>query len=131
MGVEPYLVSSSVVGVVAQRLVRKICPRCKTPYRPSHGEMLLLKMKEPTPLYKGTGCPACNFSGYKGRKGIHEIIVVTREIRDLINRAATTDQLSQTAIRQGTVTLRDSCTQLVLDGTTTVDEMLKVTYSVE
>ena len=131
MGVEPYLVSSSLVGVVAQRLVRKICPRCKTPYRPSHSEMLLLKMKDSVPLYKGEGCPACNFSGYKGRKGIHEIIVVTREIRDLINRGASADQLSQTALRQGTVTLRDSCTQLVLDGTTTVEEMLKVTYSVE
>lgn len=131
MGVEPYLVSSSIVGVVAQRLVRTICPRCKTPYRPSHSEMLLLKMKESTPLYKGEGCPACNFSGYKGRKGIHEIIVVTREIRDLINRGSSADQLSQTAIRQGTTTLRDSCSQLVLDGITTIEEMLKVTYSVE
>ncbi len=131
MGVEPYLVSSSLVGVVAQRLVRHICPRCKTPYRPSHSDMLLLKMKEPTPLYKGEGCPACNFTGYKGRMGIHEILVVTREIRDLVNRQATADQLAQTAIRQGTTTLRESCTQLVLEGKTTVEELLKVTYSVD
>lgn len=131
MGVEPYLVSSSVVGVVAQRLVRKICPRCKTPYRPSHSDMLVLKMKEPSPLYKGEGCPACNFTGYKGRMGIHEILVVSREIRDLINRAASPDQICQTAIRQGTVTLRDSCSKLVLEGMTTVEELLKVTYSVD
>jgi type IV pilus assembly protein PilB len=131
MGIEPYLVSSSLVGVVAQRLVRNICPRCKAPYRPSHSDMLALKMKEPTPLYKGEGCAACNFSGYKGRTGIHEIIVITREIRDLINRGATTDQITQTAIRQGTTTLRESCAQLVLSGVTTVEEMLKVTYSVE
>ncbi len=131
MGVEPYLVSSSVVGVVAQRLVRNICPRCKTSYRPSHSEMLQLKMQEPSPLYKGEGCPACNFTGYKGRMGIHEVLVVTREIRDLINRRATTDQLCQTAVRQGTVTLRESCTKLVLDGLTTVEELLKVTYSVD
>jgi type IV pilus assembly protein PilB len=131
MGVEPYLVSSSLVGVVAQRLVRKICPRCKTPYRPSHSDMLVLKMKEPSPLYKGEGCPACNFTGYKGRMGIHEILVVSREIRDLINRGATADQICQTAIRQGTVTLRDSCSKLVLDGMTTVEELLKVTYSVD
>ena len=131
MGVEPYLVSSSVVGVVAQRLVRKICPRCKTPYRPSHSDMLVLKMKEPSPLYKGEGCPACNFTGYKGRMGIHEILVVSREIRDLINRGAAADQICQTAIRQGTVTLRDSCSKLVLDGMTTVEELLKVTYSVD
>lgn len=131
MGVESYLVSSSLVGVVAQRLVRKICPRCKTSYRPSHSDMLLLKMKEPSPLHKGTGCPACNFTGYKGRMGIHEILVVTREIRDLINRGASTDHISQTAIRQGTVTLRESCTKLVLEGSTTVEELLKVTYSVD
>lgn len=131
MGVEPYLVSSSLVGVVAQRLVRKICPRCKTSYRPSHSDMLLLKMKEPTPLYKGEGCPTCNFTGYKGRMGIHEILVVTREIRDLVNRGATTDQIAQTAIRQGTVTLRESCTNLVLNGMTTTEELLKVTYSVD
>ncbi len=131
MGVESYLVSSSLVGVIAQRLVRNICPRCKTAYRPSHSEMLLLKMKEPTSIYRGAGCPACNFTGYKGRSGIHEILVVTREIRDLINRRATTDQLMQAAIRQGTNTLRDSCIQLVLNGITTMDELLKVTYSVE
>ncbi|MGI6751745.1 MAG: GspE/PulE family protein [Anaerovoracaceae bacterium] len=131
MGIEPYLVSSSLIGVVAQRLVRKICPRCKTSYRPSHGDMLLLKMKEPMPLYKGEGCPTCNFTGYKGRMGIHEILVVTREIRDLVNRRATTDQIAQTAIRQGTVTLRESCMNLVIQGITTTEELLKVTYSVD
>ena len=131
MGTEPYLVSSSMVGVVAQRLVRNICNHCKTSYKPSHSEMMLLKMKEPVPLYKGAGCPVCNFTGYKGRSAIHEIIVITREIRDLVNRGASADQISQTAIRQGTVTLRDSCSELVLEGRTTVDEMLKVTYSVD
>lgn len=131
MGVEPYLVSSSLVGVVAQRLVRNICTRCKTAYRPSHSEMLLLKMKEPTPLYRGEGCPACNFTGFKGRSGIHEILVMTREIRDLVNRGASTDQIQQMSIRQGTVSLRESCTELVLAGRTTVEELLKVTYSVD
>lgn len=131
MGVESYLVSSSLVGVIAQRLVRNICPRCKTAYRPTHSEMLLLKMKEPDSLYRGAGCHSCSFTGYKGRSGIHEIMVITREIRELINRKASTDQLMQTAIRQGTVTLRDSCSQLVLAGITTIDELLKVTYSVE
>ena len=131
MGIEPYLVSSSVVGVVAQRLVRKICPRCKTAYRPSHSEMLLLKMKEPKSIYKGDGCPSCNFTGYKGRTGIHEIMVLTKEIRELINRGASTDQLQQMSVRQGTSTLRQSCADLVLNGITTIEEMIKVTYSVE
>ncbi len=131
MGVEPYLVSSSLVGVVSQRLVRNICPRCKTAYRPSHAEMMMLKMKDSDSLYKGEGCAYCNFTGYKGRSGIHEILVVTREIRDMINRGASTDQLMQMAIRQGTVTLRDSCTELVLAGKTTVEELVKVTYSLD
>lgn len=131
MGIEPYLVSSSVVGVIAQRLVRNICPRCKASYRPSHDEMLMLKMKDPSPLYKGAGCPACNFTGYKGRTGIHEVLVITREIRELVNRRSSLDQISQMAARQGTTSLQESCTELVLSGVTTVDEMIKVTYSVD
>jgi type IV pilus assembly protein PilB len=131
MGIEPYLVSSSLVGVVAQRLVRNICPRCKTSYRPSHSEMLLLKMKEPMPLYKGEGCPYCNFTGYKGRSGIHEILVVTKEIKELINRKASIDQIATMASRQGTTSLQQNCAELVLNGVTTVDELIKVTYSVD
>lgn len=131
MGIEPYLVSSSLIGVVAQRLVRNICPRCKSAYRPTHDEMLMLKMKEPRPLYKGNGCPYCNFTGYKGRTGIHEVLVVTKEIRELINRRASTDQISQMATRQGTITLNQSCSELVLSGITTIDELIKVTYSVD
>ncbi|SHJ37353.1 GspE/PulE family protein [Parasporobacterium paucivorans] len=131
MGIEPYLVSSSLVGVVAQRLVRNICPRCKTSYRPSHDEMLMLKMKEPAPLYKGAGCPACNFTGYKGRTGIYEILVVTKEIRELVNRRASIDQIAAMAVRQGATTLQQSCTELVLSGVTTVSELVKVTYSVD
>ena len=131
MGIEPYLVSSSMVGVIAQRLVRKICPRCKESYKPSHSEAMQLKMREPKPLFRGTGCPECGFSGYKGRTAIHEILVVTREIRELIDRKATTDQIRALAIRQGTTTLMDTCINLVLDGVTTTTEMLKVTYTVD
>ena len=131
MEIEPYLVSSSVVGVIAQRLVRNICPRCKTAYRPEHSEMMLLKMKEPAPLYKGTGCPYCNNTGYKGRSAIHEILLMTREIREIINRGGSVDQIRQAALRGGTTTLRDSCTELVLAGITTVEELLKVTYSID
>ena len=131
MGIEPFLVSSSVVGVVAQRLVRKICPRCKTAYRPTHSEMLMLNMREPEPLYKGEGCAYCNYSGYKGRQGIHEIMVVTKEIRELISRQASLDQLQQMAIRQGTETLKESCTKLVLAGVTTIEELMHVTYRLD
>lgn len=131
MGIEPYLVSSSVVGIIAQRLVRKICKNCKTSYRPEPAEMMLLKLRESQPLYRGKGCAACNFTGYRGRTAIHEILVVNREIRELIDRRATIDQIRHMSLKSGTVTLRDSCTRLVLDGITTIDELTKVTYSMD
>ena len=131
MGIDPYLVSSSVVGIISQRLVRKICPRCKETYKPSHAEAMQLKMREPTPLFRGTGCPECGNSGYKGRTAIHEILVVTKEIRELIDRRASDDQIRTLAIRQGTTTLMDTCIKLVLDGITTTQEMIKVTYTVD
>jgi type IV pilus assembly protein PilB len=131
MGIDSYLVSSSVIGVTAQRLVRKICTRCKTSYRPDHAEMMLLKLKEPQNLFKGTGCPVCNYTGYSKRTAIHEILVVTKEIRELIDRKATIDQIRQIAVKTGTTLLRDNCVKLVLDGITTTEELLKVTYSVD
>lgn len=131
MGIEPFLVSSSVVGVISQRLVRKICPRCKESYKPSHAEAMQLKMREPTMLFRGAGCPECGFSGYKGRTAIHEVLVVTKEIREMIDRRASDDQIRAVAIRQGTSTLMDTCISLVLDGVTTTQEMLKVTYTVD
>lgn len=131
MGIDPFLVSSSVVGVISQRLVRKICPRCKESYKPAHSEAMMLKMREPKPLYRGAGCPDCNFSGYKGRTAIHEIMVVTRDIRELIDRRATEDQIRTVALRQGMTTLMDTAMNLVLEGVTTTAEMMKVTYNVD
>ena len=131
MGIDPFLVSSSVVGVISQRLVRKICTRCKESYKPAHSEAMMLKMRDPKPLFRGAGCPECNYSGYKGRTAIHEIMVVTRDIRELIDRRATEDQIRTVALRQGMTTLMDTAMQLVLDGITTTSEMMKVTYNVD
>lgn len=131
MGIEPYLVSSSVVGLIAQRLVRKICNKCKVSYRPDHGEMMLLKLRDSQPLYKGTGCPACNYTGYLSRTAIHEIIPITKDIREMINRGVTSDQIRHIAARVGFTTLRENCSRLVLDGITTTEELIKVTYSVD
>ncbi len=131
MGIEPYLVSTSVVGVIAQRLVKKICTKCKTSYKPDHAEMMMLKLKEPRPLFKGTGCPACNFSGYSKRTAIHEVMLVGRDMRELIDRRASVDQIRALSTRLGTVSLMDTCAKLVLDGVTTVEEMMKVTYTIE
>ncbi len=131
MGIDPYLVSSSVVGIISQRLVRKICPRCKESYKTSHAEAMQLKLREPKVIFRGTGCPECNGSGYKGRTAIHEILVVTKEIRELIDRRASDDQIRTVAGRQGTTTLMDACIELVLQGITTTQEMIKVTYTVD
>jgi len=131
MGVEPYLVSSSVVGLIAQRLVRKICTKCKVPYRPEHSEMMLLKLREPQQLYKGVGCPACNYTGYSKRTAIHEIIPINKDIRELIERRGTSDQIRHVAARFGFTSLRENCARLVLEGVTTTAELIKVTYSIE
>jgi len=131
MGVEPYLVSSSVVGITAQRLMRRICSNCKTPYTPDRTEMDALKIREAVTLYRGAGCSACNFTGYRGRVAIHEIMPINAQIRELIDKRASIDHVRNVAIRQGTTTLRENSTELVLKGVSTTEELLKVTYSVE
>lgn len=131
MGIEPYLVSSSVVGIVSQRLVRKVCKNCRKAYKPDHAEMMLLKIRDQAPIYKGIGCSACNNTGYKGRTSIHEIMLVNSQIRELIDKRANIDHLRSVSLKQGTTTLRDNCIKLVLNGTTSMEELLKVTYSLE
>lgn len=131
MGIEPYLVSSSVVGVVAQRLVKKICSNCKVEYEPLSSEKDLLNKPDLDVLYKGEGCSICNNTGYRGRTAIHEVMLMTREIREMVDRRASIDAIRAASAKYGTITLRDSCSQLVWEGITTTDEMLKVTYSIE
>jgi len=133
MGIEPYLVSSSVVGVVAQRLVRRICTQCKIAFAASDEEKAVLGIQRPLTLYKGLGesCSNCNGTGYKGRIAVHEIMIVTKEIRVLIEKGASIDDIRQTAQRQEMSTLRENCKILVLEGITTIEEMNRVTYSIE
>lgn len=129
MGIEPFLVSASLVGVVSQRLVRRICSHCKVRRTPDPAEMKLLGIAEQHDVYEGVGCQICNKTGYKGRIAIHEILVVNRDIRELINRNASVDELRKAAIRSGTTTLQNSCANLVLQGTTTMEELIRVTYT--
>lgn len=130
MGVEPYLVASSVMGVISQRLVRKVCPDCKEEYRASEEELRILGIEpgENIIIYKGKGCNSCNGTGYKGRTAIHEIMMVTRKHRNLINERVSSDKLAQLSVDLGMKTLRDNCIELVLKGITTVEEMVKVVY---
>ena len=131
MGIEPYLVSSAVIGVVAQRLVKKICTNCRKAYQPVPSERKLLHLSHEDVLYRGTGCSMCGNTGYLGRTSIHEVMLMTREIRELITGRASIDQLRMAASRHGTVPLRENCGQLVRQGITSLDEMLRITYRLE
>ncbi|MBN2260536.1 MAG: Flp pilus assembly complex ATPase component TadA [Clostridiales bacterium] len=131
MGIEPFLLSSSLVGILAQRLVKKICTNCKESYPVGLDEALLLGIEEGTLLHRGTGCNYCNNTGYKGRTAIHEILPVTRTIKVHIDKEENADVIKRTAMNEGMKTLRDSARELVLSGVTTVDELLRLTYSID
>ena len=131
MGIEPFMVSSSVVGIMAQRLVKRICTNCKTSYLPNPQERILLGLENGAVLYRGAGCNACNQTGYRGRIGIHEILPMYEDIKALIDRREPLDKVRALASQHGMVTLRESCCQLVHAGVTTVEELLRMTYSLE
>ncbi len=130
MDIEPYMVADSTVGVIAQRLVKKLCPHCKQKYVTPEDEMNFLGLEEPVELYKAVGCKECGNTGYKGRMGIHEIFVLTSKIRAMINKGVSAEEIKQEAINNGMVTLREDCLAHVLKGETSVDELVRATYSV-
>ena len=130
MGIEPFLISSSVIGIIAQRLVRRICPKCKkeikiTPDLEKILDEFEIKSNEIT-LYKGEGCPYCKDTGYKGRVAIFELMVLTENIRDLISKNVTTGKLREAAIKEGMCQLREDGIKKVCEGITTIDEVLRV-----
>lgn len=131
MGIEPFLMSSSVVGVLAQRLVRRLCPKCKEVMELDDyaRDILDLKEGEEVTIYKAKGCPECNNMGYKGRIAVYEIMEVNREIREMIARNENSDTIKDVAIKNGMKTLRMNSARLVKDGVTTIDEMLKIAFS--
>lgn len=130
MEIEPFLLSASILGIISQRLVRRICPQCMTQYEAGTTEHSLLGIPADTRLVlkKGQGCTYCNKSGYKGRIAIFEMMPIKAGHRQLIDRRATADELRNYAIDQGMTTLKHAATRLVLEGVTTVDELLRVTY---
>jgi len=136
MGIEPFLVSSSLECLVAQRLVRLICSKCKIPLK-SKQEILGQMSKdiqfdaENLELYQGKGCEECRFTGYRGRTGIYEILTITEPIRELILSRASSQQIKQKAVSQGMRTLRQDGLQKVLKGLTTYTEVVRVTQQEE
>lgn len=120
--------SSALRGVVSQRLVRKLCPHCKTAYRPSAEELLLLGLPEDSDVtfYKGVGCPECRHSGYIGRRAVFEILLLNSRLRRRISHGADGDELLVAARQDGFTTLRESCRELVLSGVTSAAEAARV-----
>ncbi len=128
MGIENFLVSSSLIGVLAQRLVRVICHTCKAPFTPQQEIIEAIELSDPNiTTYYGTGCEECRHTGYKGRTGIFELMLMTEEIRQLVLEKASSDIIRQKAVSQNMLGLRESGWQKVKQGITTVEEVLKVT----
>lgn len=137
MGIEPFLVSSSLECLIAQRLVRLICPACKVPLSEKSSQEIFSRLKEENAvfqerqLYEGRGCQECRFTGYHGRTAIHEILIVTESIRELILNRSSSQQIKQKAVAQGMCSLRQNGLQKVLDGQTTFTEVMRVTQQEE
>ncbi|MBA2350480.1 MAG: type II secretion system ATPase GspE [Burkholderiales bacterium] len=129
MGVEPFLVASSLLGILAQRLVRRICPECKTPHAPDASEIAAMRQKNPPKLiYSANGCVACNGTGYRGRTGIYELLNVDDGLRRMIHDAESEQNLRDYAVaRTGMIGLRDDGMRWVASGATSLEEVLRVT----
>ena len=130
MGIAPYLIADSVVGVIAQRLVRRLCPECKQAVEANADELELLGLEPGTKqiVYKPCGCQKCDNMGYKGRIGVYEIMNMTPELKRVIARNGNADEIKDEALKSGMSTLRMSATRYVLNGITSVSEMAKVSF---
>lgn len=133
MGIEPYLLGDSLVGIIAQRLVRRLCPECKESYEADEEEKRVLKVpqNEPLKLYKACGCEACGNTGYYGRIGVYEIMPISRKIKKLIASGANADEITAQAVTEGMNTLRMSASNYVKQGLTSFSEMMKITYETD
>lgn len=131
MGVEPFLISSTLMGVLAQRLVRTICKDCKTGFEPTEQQIELLSLKPEDvagkELFYGSGCGECNDTGYKGRKGIYELLRISESVRSLINERAPTVVIRQKAVEEGMITLREDGLRSIFNGDSSIEEVMKYT----
>lgn len=130
MGVEAYMVATSLIGIVAQRLTKVLCPHCKKPRMSTQADNELMEIDHSIQIYERGGCPKCNNTGYKGRTAIHEILLSTPEMASLITSGAKADAIEELARKQGCLLLRDNVSKLVQEGKTSIDELIRVTYAV-
>ncbi len=131
MGVEPFLISSTLMAVLAQRLVRTVCKKCRTPFEPTESQLSMLNLSPhdvgDKVFYYGRGCAACNDTGYRGRRGIFELLVCTEAVRLLVNERAPTVVIRQKAVELGMTTLREDGLRGIFEGDTTIEEVVKYT----
>lgn len=132
MGIEPYLLADSVVGVIAQRLVRRLCPHCKRPHPATQEERELLSVSDGRELtvYEAGGCPKCDNTGYRGRIGVYEIMEMTPALKTIISRGGGADEIREQALAEGMHTLRMSAAEYVEDGITSIGEMMRVSFDI-
>ncbi len=130
MGVAPYMVATSLIGVIAQRLVKVLCPKCKKQRMSTEEENGLMKIPTSVPVCEAVGCPECNNTGYRGRTAIHEIIHCTSGISTIVARNGSKEEIEDQAKKNGTKLLRDNVSELVQKGVTSMDELVRVTYAV-
>ena len=130
MGIESYLIADSVIGVIAQRLVRRLCKECKRPRLATADEKELMgcSMEEDVTIYEPCGCSKCENTGYKGRIGVYEIMKMSPRLKTIISKRQGADAIKEQALQEGMYTLRMSATEYVLDGTTSFEEMVKVSF---
>lgn len=127
MQIEPYLINSSLIGVLAQRLLRKLCPSCKSPYMPDQKEMKILNLIDPKQIFKACGCSKCFNTGYRDRQGIYELMTLNESLKSTLAKTSDGYQIKQKAIECGMQTLSDQAIKLVICGITSIEEMIRVT----
>lgn len=130
MGIEPYLIADSTIGVIAQRLVRRLCPECKRQKKADAEELELLQMEPDADvtIYEPCGCPRCDGAGFRGRIGVYEIMEVTQSLKSIISKNGSAEDIKKKALEEGMSTLRMSATRYVLEGITSVQEMMRVSF---
>lgn len=130
MGIEPYLIADSTIGVIAQRLVRRLCPECKKPKKadPEELEMLMMEPDADVTVYEPCGCTKCDGTGFRGRIGVYEIMEVTQPLKNIISKHGTAEEIKEKALEEGMNTLRMAATKYVLEGITSVPEMMRVSF---
>jgi len=133
MGIEPYMVSSALLGIIAQKLARRLCVECKEPYSPDLNERISLGLdpNEEITLYRKKGCEKCNKKGYKGRIAVHEIMLLTTTLKRAITEGKSTDEIREMAVAEGMIPMKENVRRDVLQGLTSYEEYIDMTINNE